>query len=63
MPRVLISCPNSGKPVYTGVSLDRAEFDRAEIGTQRVVCPACGETHAWQKADARLESDQEAHEP
>lgn len=58
MPRVLITCPVTEKPVYTGMNFDWETFEALELGEKSVVhCPECGRDHAWRRADAYLESD------
>ncbi len=57
MTRVLITCPQTGHRIFTGVDMDKEEFDRAQLPEQTMkACPACGQTHTWSKQDATLES-------
>ena len=51
---VMIKCPNSGKPVMTGLSMSKGSFQKALIGTHEVRCPHCGQVHMWSKKDAHL---------
>jgi endogenous inhibitor of DNA gyrase (YacG/DUF329 family) len=55
MARLMIRCPQTGKPVFTGMDMPPAAFDRATLESNTVRCPHCGEPHTWQKADAYLE--------
>jgi uncharacterized protein YjbI with pentapeptide repeats len=56
MRRVLITCPQTGHAVFTGVQMDEAAFQRADLTDQTLkACASCGQTHVWSKADARLE--------
>jgi hypothetical protein len=55
MRRLMIECPKTGEPVSTGVSMESDEFDLVEIEGKEFGCPACGETHFWDKPDAFLE--------
>jgi hypothetical protein len=61
MSRVMITCPETNKPVYTGVKLDELSFERL-INRQTlqgtiVDCPHCAQEHQWRGEDAYLESD------
>ena len=61
MPRVLIHCPSTMRPVPTGLEMDAAAF-AAELGDRFVFCPHCQQTHLWTKAMAWLEADaRDAH--
>ncbi len=57
MPRILITCPETKKPVYTGLNFDWFTFDAMEIEPTSMDCPECGQRHRWQKADAYPEAD------
>ncbi len=63
MARVMITCLESGKPIYTGMSYDEITFETIQFTDKSVLCPECGRVHAWNKQDAYLESEEEAHEP
>ncbi len=63
MARVMITCLESGKPIYTGMSYDEITFETIQFTDKLVLCPECGRGHAWNKQDAYLESEEEAHEP
>ncbi len=63
MARVMITCLESGKPIYTGMSVDEITFETTQVTDKSVLCPECGRVHAWNKQDAYLESEEEAHEP
>ena len=59
MPRIMINCPKTGKPVYTGMSMDEESFEQdskafSQTGTP---CPECGELHTWRRQEAFLEED------
>jgi hypothetical protein len=54
MPMVLITCPKTRRPVWTGLELDTLSFIWASLREQRFRCPACGKTHLWNKEDAYL---------
>jgi hypothetical protein len=56
--RVLIKCPTTGKLIYTGYALDAASFAALPIEEMDPIeCPACHQTHRWQKRDAILERE------
>jgi hypothetical protein len=55
MALVMITCPNTGRPVPTGMELDPAAFDSSEFGDIHLECPECPEIHPWSKDDAYLQ--------
>lgn len=63
MARVMITCPETGKPIYTGWSFDEVAFETSQLADNSVPCPECGQVHTWSKQDAYLESEEEAHQP
>jgi hypothetical protein len=52
MAMVMIKCPRSGAPVFTGIETDAATFERLPDTESRVLCPSCGGEHLWRKSDA-----------
>lgn len=55
MPSVMIKCPKTGKAVATGVAMDKRGFESAELtGNTFGPCPACNESHTWDKKGAWL---------
>jgi hypothetical protein len=52
MPDLMIRCPKTDTPVSTGVGMERDDFDAFDIEGREFGCPACGETHFWQKSEA-----------
>jgi hypothetical protein len=52
MPKLMIKCPATEQPIYTGMNLDETTFRGSEL-TDNIVakCSACGGTHRWQKSD------------
>lgn len=54
---MLITCPETGKPAYTGLNFDWITFDAMELGEQSFNCPACDQRHSWTKEDAYLRAD------
>ncbi len=63
MARVMITCPETGKPIYTGMSFDGITFEASQLIEKSVLCPECAQVHIWNKQDAYLESEEEAHQP
>jgi len=57
MAKVMIKCPTTGKLVPTGVEMDQASFETAQLADNGIRCPACGESHVWNKEDAQLVND------
>ena len=56
--RILIKCPNTGKMIYTGYSMDPQTFELSPIEEMDPVeCPACHQTHRWTKRQALFERD------
>lgn len=56
--RILIKCPNTGKMIFTGYSMDPQTFEAAPIEEMDPIeCPACHQMHRWTKKDARFERD------
>ena len=53
---VFITCPVTGRPINTGVSMDRKEFEAPAQAAHETGCPHCGQTHAWTKENARLKN-------
>ena len=54
MPRVLITCPVTHKPLPTGLELHAVAF-QLKRGARFVPCPHCQQKHCWTKASAWLE--------
>lgn len=48
---LMILCPVTGKPLLTGMILNKASFDVIEIDANSVKCPHCFQIHKWNKAD------------
>ena len=57
MPQLLIDCPETGRPVYTGLNLDWFAFESTDLAETALQCPECGGRHVWSKADAYLRAD------
>lgn len=54
---IMITCPNTGRPIPTGIGADKDSFESAQLSNNAVGCPACGETHVWNKKDAYLDEE------
>ena len=52
---ISITCPTTGKPVSTGMTLEPESFYRSVLTGTSVKCPHCGVTHIWFRADARFD--------
>ena len=55
MARVMITCPETGKPIYTHWNLDWDSLESIGLDENQVECPKCGQTHTWQWQDADLD--------
>ena len=53
MAMVMISCPNTGRDVSTGIETDPSSFESFRA-TAPIHCPLCGRDHAWSKANSWL---------
>lgn len=58
MPNLMIKCPGTGKLVGTGIAIDKASFDNPtnQMSGNSIRCPACGQTHTWDKKDVAPET-------
>jgi len=54
-PNVVFTCPNTGKTVPTGISMDEHTLATATLSGNFVYCPHCRQTHVWSKEQARVE--------
>ena len=57
MSQVLITCPETKRPVYTGLNYEWPSFESADLPRQTLKCPQCGNIHSWQKSEAYLRAD------
>lgn len=56
--RIVIKCPNTGKMIYTGYSMDPQTFGAIPIEQMDpIACPACKRMHRWGKKDALFERE------
>jgi hypothetical protein len=51
---VMITCPTTHQPLFTGVQLSEAVFATAVFTNVKVLCQHCEQEHRWSKADAFL---------
>jgi glycine cleavage system H lipoate-binding protein len=49
---IMINCPATGRDVSTGI--ETTDIEGLPAVTAKMVCPACGHVHDWNKADAWL---------
>jgi hypothetical protein len=47
MASIMISCPNTGASIHTGIETDRISWRRLPSVLSTVVCSRCGEIHLW----------------
>jgi hypothetical protein len=59
MARIMIRCPKTQRPIPTGIAADPAAYETLTLEGNSVKCPACGETHVWDKKDAFLEGQRD----
>jgi endogenous inhibitor of DNA gyrase (YacG/DUF329 family) len=49
---IFINCPNSGKPVSTGLKTESVVFESLPAVAVPLQCPECGRMHRWKPVDA-----------
>jgi hypothetical protein len=54
MAMVMIRCPATGRPAFTGIETDASCVNFIPPINARLRCPCCGETHVWSILDAEL---------
>jgi len=57
MVHVMITCPETGKAVWTGHDIDEQSWEAASISKEILLCPACLNPHTWGKDEALLSDD------
>lgn len=55
MPTIMIKCPETGKPLKTGVETTKLIFEAHTYRGHAVSCPHCRKVHAWDKKKAYLQ--------
>jgi hypothetical protein len=51
---VVITCPDTGREVPTGLVTDITTFANLPKDKTQLSCPACGQVHDWTRRDAFL---------
>jgi hypothetical protein len=54
MGALMITCPNTGQPVSTGIETDNYSLKQIADVATRSHCPFCGLDHTWWKREAWL---------
>jgi hypothetical protein len=44
---VMVKCPQTGRPIPTGIRTDRESFGRSPVFFGQTRCPICHVHHAW----------------
>jgi hypothetical protein len=47
MGMVMVKCPQTGRAIPTGITIDRESFQRSPVFFRRTRCPICQAEHAW----------------
>jgi endogenous inhibitor of DNA gyrase (YacG/DUF329 family) len=47
MSRIMITCPETGKPIYTGMNFDWPAIEPCVVQQGSLTCPRCGHVHEW----------------
>jgi hypothetical protein len=59
MARIMIKCPETGKPLFAGMYVPKELFEVASFTNNTMKdCPHCGQDHTWEKKDAWIEEDE-----
>jgi len=56
----MINCPETGRPVHTGMNMSEDAYQSATLENNTITCPHpdCPEdSHTWDEADAYLKDD------
>jgi hypothetical protein len=60
----MITCPESGEPLFTGIRVDDAtSWATGWASSNAVKCPHCGGTHTWSKEGAYLDGTDDTTQP
>jgi hypothetical protein len=54
MGALMITCPNTGQPISTGIETDEYSLKQIDDVPSRTRCPFCGLDHVWWKREAWL---------
>lgn len=64
MPVLYVHCPNTEKPISTGLEFPEDYKARGIQMDHRLLrCPQCGKIHSWNPTEGHFESDEAAKEP
>ena len=47
MGMVMVKCPQTGRPIPTGIETNHESFQRCTVFFARTRCPICCTEHAW----------------
>ena len=47
MGMIMVKCPQTGRAIPTGITIDRESFQRSPVFFKRTHCPICDADHAW----------------
>jgi len=54
MAMIMITCPATGRQVFTGIEIHPASVGMLPPINTSLVCSACGNTHVWSMLEAEL---------
>jgi len=57
MAHVMITCPETGEAVWTGLDINEQSWESISLAKEKFICPACLNSHTWDKDDAFLSDD------
>lgn len=52
MGAIMIRCPATGRPIRTGLEMDRLKFSCTPVFFADAYCPLCEASHRWFARDA-----------
>ena len=55
MGMVMIKCPQTGRAIPTGITIDRESFERSPVFFRRTRCLICNTEHAWFAREAWID--------
>ena len=55
MSALMIRCPQTGRPLYTGIETDQISLNKTPDVPMHSRCPVCGGDHTYWKREAWLE--------
>ncbi len=53
--RLLLDCPTTGRPVFTGILLAPAAFQAWRPWNAKTLCPHCSRLHPWSRESMSLD--------